>query len=70
MYTEHPGFSDFDFNAPSNIRGVPGSRVDFGVANIHNHVTQMWNDFADATRAMIEEFAGRVDATFEGFWWR
>jgi hypothetical protein len=74
MYTDHPEFSEFDFNAPSNIRGIPGNRVGLGVENIHNQVTQMWNDFADtnpnASRAMIEEFASRVNSTFEGYWWR
>jgi hypothetical protein len=71
MYADNPEFSKFDFAAPSNIQGVPGNRVGFGVANIHNQVTQMWNDFVAAnpgtSRAMIEDLASRVSATFEGF---
>lgn len=74
MYRDHPGFSDFDFDAPSNIRGVPGNRVGTGEANIHSHITNEWNRFAaqhpNATRAQIENFATRIDAQFEGYWWR
>jgi len=74
MYRDHPEFQGFDFNAPSNTVGVPGNRAGLGVANIHNQVTQMWADFAEAnpgaSRSMIEGFASRVQAAFEGYWWR
>jgi hypothetical protein len=74
MYRDQPEFQDFDFDAPSNIAGVPGNRAGLGVGNIHNQVTQMWADFAEAnsnaSRSMIEGFATRVRATFEGYWWR
>jgi hypothetical protein len=74
MYRDHPEFQGSDFDAPSNIVGVAGNRAGLGVGNIHNQVTQMWAGFAEenpgASRAMIESFAGRVDATFEGYWWR
>lgn len=74
MYREHPDFADFDFDAPSNIRGVPGNRLGTGVENIHNQITQEWNVFAAenplATGGEIESFASRIDATYEGYWWR
>lgn len=74
MYRDHPEFANFDFDAPSNIRGVPGNRAGSGTANVHNHVTQEWNEFAaanpNATASQIEAFANRIDATFEGYWWR
>ncbi|MFI9811791.1 RHS repeat-associated core domain-containing protein [Saccharothrix variisporea] len=72
-YRNHPEFKDFDFDAPSNILGVPGSRVPGPVTNVHQHITNAWRDFRvqnpNATRAEIEAFAERVDAQFEGFWW-
>ncbi|MEU4681427.1 DNRLRE domain-containing protein [Micromonospora sp. NPDC023737] len=74
-YRNHPEFGDFDFDAPANIRGVPGSRMqNGGVANVHQDITNRWADFRRATpnagRAAIEEFANRVDEEFIGFWWR
>ncbi|MCL2395822.1 MAG: TIGR02269 family lipoprotein [Acidimicrobiaceae bacterium] len=74
IYRNDPRFEDFDFDAPSNIRGVPGNNEGLGVANIHNQVTQMWKEWQkanpNATRPQIEAFAQRVNAQFEGFWWR
>jgi hypothetical protein len=81
MYRDHPEFADFDFDAPGNIRGVPGNRTELpggelatGPANIHNLITQRWNQFArdlpNATRPEIEDFAGRINAEFEGYFWR
>lgn len=74
MYRDHLEFENFDFDAPSNIRGVAGNRAGIGSANVHNLITNDWNDFAagnpSATRAEIEDFANRIDAAYEGFWWR
>lgn len=35
-YREHPEFGNFDFDDPSNIRGVKGPRAD---VNIHQQIT-------------------------------
>lgn len=74
MYRGHPDFAGLDFDAPSNIRGVAGNRVGSGVENIHNQITQQWNQFAAenpcASGSEIEDFASRIDETFGGYWWR
>ena len=70
-YQSHPEFQDFDFNAPSNIQGVKGTRADI---NIHQDITNAWAEFRKAnphaTRKQIEEFANSVDRRFQQHWWR
>ncbi len=76
-YRNHPEFKDFDFDAPSNIRGVPGSRTNLpnhGRAdNHHQDITNNWTTFRtqnpNAGRAQIEEFARRIDEQFAGSYW-
>ncbi len=74
MYRGDPRFAGFDFDGPSNIRGVPGNRSGTGTANIHNQITQDWARFvADnpcASRSEIEDFASTIDERYEGYWWR
>jgi hypothetical protein len=73
MYRDHSAFKDFDFDAPENIRGVPGSRTGSRVQNVHQDITNRWSQFSkdspDATREAIEQFASRIDEEFQGFWW-
>lgn len=73
MYRNHPEFRDFDFDAPSNIRGVQGSRIPGPKTNHHQHITDRWNKFArdnpNANRGQIEQFARRIDEEFSGFFW-
>jgi hypothetical protein len=73
MYSGHPEFADFDFHSPDNLIGVPGNRVGTGPANVHNGITQDWNEFArtnpNASRAEIEAHAIRIDAAYQGFYW-
>jgi hypothetical protein len=68
-YMDHPEFKDFDFHAPSNIRGVKGSRAD---VNVHQQITNLWEDFAatnpNATRAQIEAFREQIGAQFRHHW--
>lgn len=70
-YREHPEFKDFDFDAPSNIQGVKGSRAD---VNIHQEITNRWAEFRrtnpNATRAQIEAFAREIDVQFQQHWWQ
>jgi hypothetical protein len=70
-YLDHPEFQDFDFHAPSNIRGVKGSRAD---VNIHQQITNRWEDFAqlhpNATRAEIEAFRDEIAAEFSQHWFQ
>ncbi|MEU0880187.1 RHS repeat-associated core domain-containing protein [Lentzea sp. NPDC005914] len=76
-YRNHPEFKDFDFDAPSNIRGVPGSRTNspnHGRAdNHHQDITNRWADFGrqnpNANRSQIEDFARRIDEEFGGSFW-
>lgn len=69
-YRNHPEFKDFDFDAPSNIRGVRAKRS--GV-NTHQDVTNRWSEFRQEhpkpTRAQIEAFERQVDAEFQTEWW-
>jgi hypothetical protein len=73
MYSDQQ-YADFDMHQPANLRGIPGNRVGVGVENIHNQITHAWNEFAAshpfASQAEIDAFAARIDAQFEGFWWR
>ncbi|MFE1901437.1 ricin-type beta-trefoil lectin domain protein [Streptomyces yangpuensis] len=73
-YRDHPEFSDFDFDAPSNMRGVPGSRMKSRGANVHQDITDQWRYFRDMnpnpTRAQIEDLAGQVDRGYGDYFWR
>ncbi|MDX3193477.1 DUF6531 domain-containing protein [Streptomyces sp. MN03-5084-2B] len=72
-YRNDPQFSGFDFDAPGNVRGVPGSRQPGPVTNVHQQITNEWDTFQrqnpNASRQEIEAFAERIDAQFEGWWW-
>jgi hypothetical protein len=71
-YRDHPEFEDFDFDAPSNIRGVQGSRAGPG-NNVHQEITNLWSDFQraapNASRSSIEWFAGHIDQTYGHRFW-
>ncbi|MFJ8582118.1 RHS repeat-associated core domain-containing protein [Micromonospora sp. NPDC093277] len=73
-YRSHPGFADFDFDAPANIRGVPGSRMNSRGANVHQDITNQWKWFRDLnpnpTRAEIEDFALQIDRGYGAYYWR
>ncbi len=73
-YRDHPEFGDFDFDSPSNIRGIPGSRMKSRGANVHQDITNQWAWFRDThpnpTRAQIEEFAENIDRGYGAYWWR
>ncbi|HYQ45101.1 MAG TPA: SpvB/TcaC N-terminal domain-containing protein [Polyangiaceae bacterium] len=64
-FKDHPEFKDFDFDDPSNIRGVSSYRNGGKEYNVHNTITQEWAEFREntpkATRAQIEAFAEKVD---------
>ncbi|HST47873.1 DNRLRE domain-containing protein [Jatrophihabitans sp.] len=70
-YREHSEFQDFDFDAPSNIRGVQNH---LSGDNVHNRITQTWAKFQkqypNATRSQIERFAKRVDRGYGQRYWR
>jgi hypothetical protein len=70
-YTDYPEFKDFDFHAPSNIRGVKGARAD---VNIHQQITNRWEDFARsnpyATRSEIEAFRDQIANEFSEHWFQ
>ncbi|MCX3064245.1 golvesin C-terminal-like domain-containing protein [Streptomyces beihaiensis] len=72
-YRDHPEFQDFDFDAPSNMRGVPGSRMGSRGANVHQEITNQWKWFGDmnpsATRAEIEDFAQQIDRGYGAYFW-
>jgi hypothetical protein len=72
-YRNHPEFGDFDFDAPSNMRGVPGSRMKSRGANIHQEITNQWKWFHDVnpnpSRAQIEEFTGQIDRGYGAYFW-
>jgi RHS repeat-associated protein len=71
-YQSHPEFSDFDFHAPSNIRGVQGSRSGPG-NNVHQDITNEWSQFQrtnpGASRSQIEDFAGQIDVRYGHRFW-
>ncbi|MEU4742211.1 RHS repeat-associated core domain-containing protein [Actinosynnema sp. NPDC023658] len=73
MYRNHPEFKDFDFDAPSNMRGVQGSRVPGNTTNHHQQITNRWDEFSrnnpNASRGQIEKFARRIDEEFLGTFW-
>lgn len=68
-YRNRPDFKDFDFDAPSNIQGIKGSRAD---VNDHQQITNKWAEFRSAnpyaTRAQIESFARDIDVRFAQDW--
>ncbi|MFD8308906.1 polymorphic toxin-type HINT domain-containing protein [Streptomyces sp. NPDC059690] len=72
-YRNHPEFQDFDFDAPSNMRGLPGSRMNSRGANVHQEITNQWKWFRDMnpnpTRAQIEDFAGQIDRGYGAYFW-
>jgi hypothetical protein len=61
-YRNHPDFSNFDFDDPSNIRGIKGYS---STENWHAVLTYWWNKFKqqnpNASRAQVEEFAKILD---------
>jgi hypothetical protein len=73
-YRDHPEFLNFDFDVPSNMRGVPGSRMKSRGANVHQNITDQWRYFRDMnpnpTRAQIEDFAGQIDRGYGDYFWR
>ncbi|MFB8753091.1 polymorphic toxin-type HINT domain-containing protein [Streptomyces parvulus] len=72
-YRNHPEFGDFDFDAPSNMRGLPGSRMKSRGANVHQEITNQWKWFHDMnpnpSRAQIEGFAGQIDRGYGAYFW-
>jgi RHS repeat-associated protein len=72
-YRGHSEFADFDFDAPSNMRGLPGSRMGSRGANVHQNITNEWRWFGEthpnATRAEIEDFARSVDGRYGDYYW-
>jgi hypothetical protein len=73
-YRNHPEFKDFDFDAPSNMRGLPGSRMKSRPANVHQDITDQWRYFKDLnpnpTRAQIEEMARQIDRGYGAYYWQ
>ncbi|MFC5926486.1 SpvB/TcaC N-terminal domain-containing protein [Micromonospora vulcania] len=76
-YRNRPDFKDFDFDAPSNIRGVKGWRaVGAGKAraNYHGEITEWWRQFRlqfpSATRTQIEWFANQIDKGYARYYFR
>ncbi|MFF3920719.1 hypothetical protein ACFYZB_46510 [Streptomyces sp. NPDC001852] len=72
-FRDHPEFAGFDFDAPSNMRGIPGSRMQSRLANVHQDITNQWKWFGDmnpnATRAEIEDFADQIDRGYGAYYW-
>ncbi|MEU1333646.1 DUF6531 domain-containing protein [Streptomyces sp. NPDC005865] len=72
-YRGHPEFTDFDFDHPSNMRGILGSRSGGRATNHHQDITNRWADFRDAnpnaTRAEIESFGRTIDEGFRDYYW-
>ncbi|MGE5827666.1 MAG: polymorphic toxin-type HINT domain-containing protein, partial [Micromonosporaceae bacterium] len=71
-YRNHAEFRGFDFDAPRNIRGVPGSRAGRG-NNIHQSITNRWSAyqrvFPYASRVSIERRAARIDRVYARYYW-
>jgi RHS repeat-associated protein len=72
-YRGDPQFAGFDFDAPSNMRGVPGSRMNSRGANVHQEITNQWKWFRDLnpnpTRAQVEDFAAQIDRGYGAYYW-
>ncbi|MFI1593778.1 DUF6531 domain-containing protein [Streptomyces venezuelae] len=72
-YRGHPEFTDFDFDHPSNMRGILGSRSGGRTTNHHQDITNHWADFRaanpNATRAEIESFSRTIDEGFRDYYW-
>ncbi|MGP3952381.1 DUF6531 domain-containing protein [Streptomyces sp. 7N604] len=72
-YRGHPEFADFDFDHPSNMRGILGSRSGSRATNHHQDITNHWADFRaanpNATRAEIESFARTIDEGYRDYYW-
>ncbi|MEU1763309.1 hypothetical protein, partial [Micromonospora sp. NPDC005652] len=73
-YRSHPEFAGFDFDAPSNVRGLPGSRMKSRGANVHQDITNQWKWFKDLnpnpTRTQIESVAAQIDRGYGAYFWR
>ncbi|MGW1916965.1 ricin-type beta-trefoil lectin domain protein [Streptomyces sp. NPDC002076] len=73
-FRDHPDFAGFDFDAPSNMRGIPGSRMNSRLANVHQEITNQWKWFGDmnpnATGAEIQDFADQIDRGYGDYYWR
>ncbi|MFI5297732.1 MAG: toxin TcdB middle/N-terminal domain-containing protein [Polyangiales bacterium] len=69
-YRDNPQFKDFDFDAPENIQGVPGSRSG---TNVHQDITNDWAAFRkanpDASRSQVEAFAQGIDKKYGSKFW-
>ena len=72
VYRDHPEFQDFDFHAPSNIRGLQNRHAGPG-NNVHSRVTTVWGKFRrqnpHASRRHVERFANQVDRGYGGRYW-
>ncbi|WP_433435436.1 hypothetical protein [Nonomuraea sp. CA-141351] len=72
-YRNHPEFANFDFDAPSNVRGIPGSRMNSRGANVHQDIANQWKWFKEInpnpTRAQIEDFARQIDRGYGAYFW-
>ncbi|MET8045435.1 polymorphic toxin-type HINT domain-containing protein [Micromonospora sp. NPDC005215] len=72
-YRNDPRFAGFDFDAPSNIRGIPGSRMQSRGANVHQEITNQWKWFGEAnpgaSRAQVEDFAAQIDRGYGAYYW-
>ena len=76
-YRDHPQFKNFDFDAPSNIRGVKGNRAFYaGKAQrpYHQEITNWWAEFRakypKPTRQQIENFANQIDNIYGRYYYR
>ena len=72
-YRNHPQFKGFNFDHPSNIRGVKSHRSPDGI-NIHGEISEYWRQFQtknpQATRAQIEAFAKRIDESYRHWYYK
>ena len=55
-YRDHPEFKDFDFDAPSNIRGIRGSRAE---ENLHQR-SQIGGKFLKINSPMPQEVRSKI----------
>jgi len=73
-YRDDPQFAGFDFDSASNMRGIPGSRMQSRGANVHQEITNQWKWFRDmnpsASRAQVEDFAAQIDRGYGAYYWR
>jgi RHS repeat-associated protein len=77
-FKEHKEFKNFDFDDPTNIRGVSGHKnIDGSTGqafDIHGQITKEWEAFRKAnkgaTRAQIEAFADKIDKKHGKTYWK